>query len=291
MLKFLLLTLAAMLSPVATLAATRLPTAVDPVFTGGSFASAIVTTPDAKQVLYEYRADEPHVVASLTKLASANTFLTFKIPMSRTVAMESRDEVGGGRLRVGAGAKMTVKDLFYSSITASANNTATALSRLTKLTPEQYIARMNLDVAKLGATSTVFFDASGMDERNMTTARDMSKIASKAFLTPDIQRPAQTMTYKFYVTEGKTRYLKTINNTNHLLTAKQHDDLWVMAGKTGYLEESMYNLAVRLRPVDERGKSIPRQEVLVIVLGSATKEGSFDAAKQLAQWAWNSHAF
>jgi len=252
------------------------------------FASAVVMVPKTKQILYSFKPDSVRVPASLTKLAGALAWVKRGfLPYSKLVKMSSADEVGGGRLRLVVGTKITFRDLWYSSITASANNAAAALGRVFPGGTKAYIARMNAVARAAGATKTRYFDASGMDERNQTTARDMALIADAAFRYAEIRLPAQTPTYGFSVWSTGTK--KVITNTNRLLT--KDTDVWVVAGKTGYLEVSMYNLVVRLQPVFANGKPDPSKEVLVVVMGAPTKDGSFDSAKRLASWAWDSHQF
>lgn len=62
----------------------------------------------------------------------------------------------------------------------------------------------------------------------------------------------------------------------------KYDDVWVTGGKTGYLEESGWNLVVTLRPTknDER-------ELLIVIFGAKSRVTSFDDAEQLADWAWS----
>ena len=148
---------------------------------------------------------------------------------------------------------------------------------------------MNQQATLAGATHSVFFDFAGMDPRNMTTAHDMALIADKAFAQPAIRRAASVEAYHFTVRSGRTQISKTIKNTNDLLT--KDPDMWVISGKTGYLEEAKNNLVVRLRKLDEHGKPIAGTDIIVVVFGVPTKRGMFAAAKRLALWTWNTHAF
>ncbi len=270
-------------------AAIRLPNSAPFVRNEGEYVAAVVMTAGGKQVLYSYNPDLPHPAASLTKLANAQAFLTRNIAMTKRVSLLSKDEVGGGRLRVSSGASMTVQDMFYSSITASANNTAVALGRLSGLSAAAFLKLMNEQAKLDGATSTRFYDFAGMDPRNMTTARDMALIADKTFSTRAIQRAASTAKYSFTVQSGKSKIFKTITNTNHLLTVDP--DMWVIGGKTGYLEESKNNLVVRLRRLDEHGKPMLGADIIVVVFGSDTTNAMFATAKRLALWTWDTHAF
>lgn len=253
------------------------------------FVSAVVMTPKTHQLLYAFKPDLPHPAASLSKLPNALAFLTRGVSMSRSVSLLKQDEVGGGRLRVSSGSTMKVQDMFYSSITASANNTAMALARLSGLKSNSFLKLMNQQAVLAGAKHSVFFDFAGMDPRNITTARDMALIADRAFADPTIRRAASTASYSFTVRSGRTRIAKTIKNTNDLLT--KDPDMWVIGGKTGYLEEAKNNLVVRLRKLDERGKPVVGTDIVVVVFGASTKQTMFAAAKRLAQWTWNTHAF
>lgn len=251
------------------------------------FASAMVMVPGGHEVLYTFKPDMPRVPASLTKLANALAFVKLQPSWNKVVAMSSVDEVGGGRLRVASGARMTVRDLFYASITASANNAATALARLSGIGSKTFIRRMNTEATKAGASHSQFFDASGMEPKNRTTARDMALIAEKAFNDPVIRSAASSAKYEFVIRTSGER--KTLKNTNRLLTVDP--DIWILGGKTGYLEESLYNIVIKARPVDADGRPVLGKDLIVVVMGSPGKDASFDTAKRLAQWAWANHGF
>lgn len=273
----------------AQAAVDQLPTWTPFVPYENEFASAIVMTPKTHQVLYAFKSDLQHPAASLTKLVSGLAFLTRNISFNKTARLIAADEVGGGRLRVTSGASMTVGDMFYSSITASANNTAMALGRLSGLSHKAFLRLMQEEVKRAGAKQSVFFESAGMNPKNVTTAYDMALISDRAFANVSLRRAASTANYTFRVKEGKKTITKTIKNTNDLLT--KDPDAWVIGGKTGYLEESKNNLAVRLRRLDERGNPVPGTDVIVIIFGAETKEQMFHSAKRLAEWTWNYHAF
>ncbi len=255
--------------------------------TTNEFAAALVILPKTHQVLYSFKPDTPRVVASLTKLANALVFLKKPGDWNRLVTMKAADEVGGGRLRVATGAKISTKDLFYSSITASANNAAMALARISGYTMKMFVAKMNKTVHELGATHTTLYDASGTDPRNISTAHDLALIAEAAFRSPVVHRAATVVTYPVYVVTEKR--IHPIKNTNPLLA--DGTGVWVVGGKTGYLEESMYNFVGEFKPELADGSPESGKDIIVVVLGAPTKEGQFQTAKRLAQWAWNTHEF
>ncbi|MSR84837.1 D-alanyl-D-alanine carboxypeptidase [Candidatus Uhrbacteria bacterium] len=251
------------------------------------FASAMVMIPGTHQVLYSFKPDHARVAASLTKLVGALTLVKLNPAWERVVALSRADEVGGGRLRVSVGTRIKLIDLLYSSITASANNAAMALARTSKVGTRSFLLKMNQVAKDLGANHSHFLDASGMSVRNMTTARDMALIAEQAFRDPIIHAAASTAEYQFPI--QNTKQLKIIKTTNPLLV--NDAEIWVRGGKTGYLEESKYNFLVELQPMQADGTGDHNKDLIIVVMGAPTKQGSFDAAKRLADWAWNNHEF
>lgn len=247
-----------------------------------SFVSALIIDLSTNEVLYEYQPDKVWVPASLTKLMSSQIFATKQTSWSKIVSLKKEDEVGGGRLRVSPGAQLSLLDVLYSTITASANNTATAMQRLSGLTSDAFLARMNSRAKELGCEVAEFHDASGMDPENKITAREISIIAKKAWSIPEIRKAADTASYSFVI--RNTGEKKTIKNTNELLIDPDNG-LYVTAGKTGYLDESLNNLVFTVRP----SQPAVKQELMIVVLGAPTKARMFEVADGLAKWAWKAY--
>ncbi|MCR4256424.1 MAG: serine hydrolase, partial [Candidatus Uhrbacteria bacterium] len=237
------------------------------------FASALVMRTATGKVLYAFKPDKPHTAASLTKLAQAITMLDQGWNWNTVITMQGADEVGGGRLRIDVGAKVTLGALWQAALGSSANNAAMALSRVAGPGVSAFVKKMNAKANALGATSSVFYDPSGMDARNMTTARDMALIAKEAFSQKLICQASQTGSYRFSLADGTQA--RTILNTNAPFL--EDPDVWLTGGKTGYLPESMYNYAGALRPMYANGAFDAKREIVVVVLGSPSKSASFES--------------
>ncbi len=250
-------------------------------------AAVYAMTPKTKRELYAWNAEKVWSLASLTKLVAASVWQTKTVPWRAIMTIQARDEVGGGRLRVPVGTKIRFEDLWYASITASANNAAMMVARAMGVTPKQYVALMQKEAVKAGAKTAVFAEPSGMSEKNVATAKDMALLADRAFSYRPLQKAASTAKYPVRILNSKPNE-RVIKNTNALLTDDQ--DVWVIAGKTGYLEASRYNFVGWLRPVGVDGKPETGKDVLVVIFGAPTKEQSFAAAKHLAQSLWTNHA-
>ena len=251
-------------------------------------SAAYAMTPKTHRELYAWNADVSWPLASLTKLVSASVWQTRTVPWKRVMSIRAEDEVGGGRLRVPVGTKIRFEDLWYASITASANNAAMMLARALGVSSTQLVRLMQQEAKRAGAGSAVFAEPSGMSEKNVANAKDMALLADRAFAFRPLQKAASTEKYVVRVLNGKPKE-RTIHTTNQLLS---HDpDVWVIGGKTGYLEESRYNFVAWMRPLGVDGKPKTGKDVLVVIFGAPTKEQSFAAAKHLAQSLWQTHEF
>lgn len=242
--------------------------------------SALVVDAATGEALFSHHADLPHSVASLTKLMSAIIFLEQKPAWAKRVALKNEDEVGGGRLRVSVGSIMTLRDLFYASLVGSANNTAMALMRVSGIGSTAFVREMNIRAATLGMNQTRFFEPTGMDPRNISTAENLAKLAAYAFRNPSIRQASTTGQYKLVASSPAA--VRFIQNTNRLLVVDP--DIYITGGKTGFLDESKYNIVIRARDAS-------RREVIVVVLGADTRDHSFDEAKALAKWASDNYVW
>ncbi len=256
-----------------------------PVFdpTAYGLAAAYVMDPSTQKELYAWNENTVWPVASLTKLVSAFVWQGYDVPWKATMTLRAQDEVGGGRLRVPVGTKVSFEDLWYASITASANNAAMAIARGLGVSSKTFIGLMNKKALALKTTHTTFVDPSGMNPKNVSTAREMAIISRAAFRFRPLQKAASTASYGVRVLAPKP-HTRPIKTTNLLLS--EDPDVWVIAGKTGYLEESEHNFVGWMRPIGIDGKPENGKDVLVVVFGADTKEQMFASAKHLAQNVW-----
>lgn len=250
-----------------------------PVPTSLITADKFIVIDDAsRRVLAGYRPDDPHPIASITKLMTSMVTLGSGAPMWKTIPILGEDEVGGARLRVPTGSYLTTSDMMYAALVGSANNAAHALVHATELPLPDFVSEMNAKAKDFGLADTVFADPTGLKLGNVSNARDVAALLVEAldgYWT--IRRMTTTARIPLAV-DGTTH---TITNTDTLLT-DPNNGLIVLGGKTGYLIESKWNLAVRI--MDAR-----RHPVDVVVLGSDTRAASMDDAERLAKWAWDHH--
>lgn len=222
-------------------------------------------------------------IASLTKLMTANVVLDHDVSMSRVADVRNADNVGGARLYVQDGDTFSVEDLFYATLVASANNAANALSRTAGITRSNFLKEMNQNAVDLGLTKTHYVDPTGIEVGNVSTAREMARIARTIFARDEIRRFTTTATkYIDVLSQGTS---KKMTNTNWMLWKPAYDDIYVTGGKTGYLNESGWNVAVTLKPMG----SDYDKELLIVLFGAESRSASFTDANKLADWAWEVH--
>lgn len=274
---------AVMAFPSAVFANTlAIPSRVDPREIESEIGAAAYFVVDRAtgEVLTMKQEDRVWPIASLTKLMTATVVLDQPVAMNTLVAMKKTDNVGGARLWVNEGDRFSVSDLFYAALVSSANNAANALARTTGLSKDDFISQMNTRAAELQLLYTHFVDPTGLDPKNVSTPREMATLAREVLSRREIQQYTTTAT-RFIKVAG-TRVSKKMVNTNWLVWKPQYDDVWVTGGKTGYLDESGWNLVVTLKPTknDER-------ELLIVLFGAKSRQTTFEDAERLADWAWS----
>ncbi|MBI4713773.1 D-alanyl-D-alanine carboxypeptidase [Candidatus Uhrbacteria bacterium] len=219
-------------------------------------------------------------IASLTKLVTASVVLEQGISTNQKIAMRNTDNVGGARLWVNDGDTFSIDDLFYATLVASANNAANALSRASGFSKEVFVQKMNDYAQSLNLTHTKFVDPSGIDANNQSTPFEMAQIAKNVLQKEEIKR--YTTTYKRFIRVANQGVTKKMVNTNWMLYKPQYDDVFVTGGKTGYLDESGWNLVVTLKP-----QKNDKRELLIVLFGASSRAESFVDTERLAKWAWN----
>ncbi len=240
-------------------------------------SSVFVVDVASRATLMSYSARVSHPLASITKLMTAFVSIDHQVPMSRPIIVVADDEVGGARLSVRPGAILAVRDILNVALIGSANNMANALARSTKLSKPAFVTEMNTKAKALGLSHTTFVDPTGIEVDNVSTALEIAALGLEAFALPDVVRATTTARYSVTLASGT----HTVKNTNGLLIDDKNG-LYVLGGKTGYLEESKWNLVVKLR--DARMHPIE-----VVVLGAANQRQSFNDAATVARWVWSNY--
>lgn len=242
--------------------------------------SALVFDAGTGTILFDKNSREKTSLASLTKLMTALVFLDEKIDWGTTIKMTYSDDREGGIVYARAPEEVTVEDLFKTMLVGSINNAAVALARSTGLTEAEFVEKMNVKAKEIGLTNTVFADPTGLLPDNQGTARDIAKLLKAALDREEIRGTVNQKVYIFSPQKSKKVYY--VKSTDELLWSFMNEVPYTfLGGKTGYIEESGYNLAVEA----ERDG----HKVIAVVLGSASAEERFKEVKGLVDWTFENY--
>lgn len=151
-----------------------------PTYTPQAEAVYIVNT-DTNIIMYEKNSETPLSAASLVKVMTAAMLLDMAGDKLDEVTVTPnatiRDYVyvyGGSNADIRVGEYHTLRSMLYAMMLPSANEAALAVANyLGNGSLSNFVYMMNAKAKEIGCTGTVFTDACGLDEGNVTTARDM----------------------------------------------------------------------------------------------------------------------
>ena len=145
--------------------------------------SYMIMDADSGFYLVEQNIDQPVEPASLTKMMTAyvvgSQISDGHITMSDQVTISERAwRMGGSRMFIEVGKKVSVEDLLKGVIIQSGNDASVALAEHVSGTEEAFAQLMNQYAAELGLKDTHYMNSSGWPHENhYTTARDLATLA------------------------------------------------------------------------------------------------------------------
>lgn len=213
-------------------------------------------------------------IASLTKLMTALTVLTYEPDWNATIKVLPTDIKGGSTNHFKVGTEARVSDLWAAMLVGSDNDAAGILARYCAGDEALFVVKMNELSDSYGLSQTVFKEVSGLSSDNKSTAREFAMIARNAFKEPKIKDvlsqsaitvDSSNRTIKIYSTDQKIRY--------------ESNSLWsYITGKTGYTVSAGYTAAVLA--TDDNN-----QEILAVVLQSSDNTSRSQDIARLLDWA------
>ena len=198
--------------------------------------------------------------------------LDSRIPLTTTTTITKEDAFHSSRSHLAAGWQLKLSDLLYASLMNSDNRATRALACAVAGTLDSFAEMMNRKVREFGLKNTVFYEPTGLDPRNVSTAHELAIILHHAYQYDMIAKI--TSAQKCSVTVVNRRRLTVqLINTNRLVGSQ----FTVLTGKTGHIDESAYCLATILRNTDG-------QKLSLVVLGAPGGRLRFKEARKLASW-------
>ena len=184
--------------------------------------AALLVDPDTEEVLYARNIHERLYPASLTKIMTCLLVLEAidegKLSMD-TVLTASELAISlippdGSNVGTKPGEEMTVEDLLYCIMLASANEGCNILAEAVSGSIDAFVDQMNAKAEALGCEDTQFANTNGLpDESHYTSAWDLYLITKAARAYPDFMTLAGAASYEVPETNlSEARKLRTTNN-------------------------------------------------------------------------------
>lgn len=201
--------------------------------------SAVLMDAESGRVLYEKDGDVHMPNASTTKimtciLAIENGNMEDEVKVSSYAASVPK-------VRLGMSTEDTfyLKDLLYSLMLESHNDSAVAIAEHIGGSVEGFAVMMNQKAKELGCTDTYFITPNGLDAQDEngvhgTTATDLARIMSYCIKDKTFLEITQTASYSFSNIAGTKTYC--CNNHNAFLQMMEG----ALSGKTGFTGNAGY---------------------------------------------------
>ncbi|MGE0756898.1 MAG: serine hydrolase [Pirellulaceae bacterium] len=233
--------------------------------------------------------------ASTTKMMTA--YLVLRLAAEHPTVLDEQvtfsqraDQTGGSTSTLRAGEQLPVRELLYGLLLPSGNDASVALAEHfghrvgqgTSSTPdpdraplESFIREMNRAAASLGMRDTQYRNPHGLtQEGHQSTAADLIVLARAALDLPAFRHYVGTRQHGYTVrsTLGYERHVLW-KNTNKLLEIDGY--LGVKTGTTDAAGACLVSCGNR-----------DGDELLVVVLGSASSDARYIDSRNLYRWAW-----
>tara|TARA_B110000196_G_C21072468_1_gene628221 strand:- start:368 stop:1246 length:879 start_codon:yes stop_codon:yes gene_type:complete len=234
---------------------------------------AIVVNQNTGEVIYEKNADVRASIASLTKLMTAMVVLDSGLDLNKEIKLTKADidRVKRTTSRLPIGTKLTKYELLKAALISSDNRAAFALSRSYPSGRKGFINAMNVKAIQLGMQNSQFRDPTGLDKRNISTAKDLLKLVRAAYQYSVIRDLTTTPSESIKI--GRKRNSIGFNNTNPLVRKGVWD---IGLSKTGFIRESGRCLVLQT--------IINEEPIIIVLLNSYGKLTRFADVKRIRNW-------
>ena len=209
--------------------------------------SAVLMDGISGRVLYGKNAEEPRAMASTTKIMTCILILE-QCNLEETAAT-SAYAASMPKVHLGAaeGEEFYVKDLLYSLMLESHNDSAVILAEHAGGDVSGFAEKMNEKAREIGCEDTWFITPNGLDaqeevqgevKKHHTTATDLGRIMryciSQSPKKEEFLEITRTPSYSFQDVSGKRSF--SCNNHNAFLSMMEG----ALSGKTGFTSEAGY---------------------------------------------------
>ena len=236
-------------------------------------SKALVINQLTGEVIYAKNTNQSTPIASVTKLMTAMVMLDAHLAMDDLlyIADEDVDYLKGTHSRLSVGTPLTRGELLQLALMSSENRAAAALARNYPGGTSAFIAAMNRKAEALGMKATHFYDSTGLNSNNVSTAEDLVKMVNAAYRYAEIRQVTTTASQEItlYGRENPINFV----NTNSLVRGSD----WIIGlSKTGFINEAGRCLVMQAE--------ISGQPLIIVLLDSAGKQTRIGDANRIRKW-------
>ena len=222
----------------------------DPDFEVTAEAAYIVNL-DTNLVVYEKNSETPLVAGSLTKLMTMILLLKNYQDQLDTITVTAPGYIydylygkGASSADIRRGETHTLRTLLYAMEVQSGNEAAYIVADyMGGGSIDNFVAMMNAEAEAIGCTGTTFTDPCGLDEGNITTARDMYLLLRAAMEYDAFVEAAGVYTWQVPQSSAHDAPYTIISTNRMISSASELYRSYTQGGKTGSLSSGWQNFA------------------------------------------------
>lgn len=258
-------------SPVAS------PTRVTniPLTSGSPFldsSSALVMNANTGRMIFGKNAARRTPIASITKLMTAMVVLDAKLSMDQPITISNADvdRVKKSSSRLEVGTTLSRYDTMWLALMSSENRAAHSLARTYPGGKAAFIKAMNRKARSLGMNHTVFYDPTGLNKDNSSTAADLALMVQAAYRYPQIRQFSTSTEHDIISASGRQLHYK---NSNALVREGAWD---IELSKTGYIKEAGRCLVMVA--------DVQNKPMVMVFLDAGATSGRISDARNIKTW-------
>ena len=233
--------------------------------------SALIFNNKTGEILYQKNADRVMPIASISKLMSAMVVLDARLDMNEriTITADEIDRLKGTGSRLAIGTTLTRGELLHLSLMSSENRATHALGRTYPGGMSAFVAAMNAKAQSLGMYSSRFYEPTGLNFQNVSTANDLNRMVAAASKYPLINKNSTSNYGSVWTANGRQNY----KNSNALV----REGSWnIELQKTGYIREAGRSMVVKA--------NVQNQPITIVLLNSPTSTTRVNDARKIESW-------
>ena len=246
-----------------------------PLTSGSPFldsSSALVMNANTGRMIFGKNAARKTPIASITKLMTAMVVLDAQLSMDQPITISDADvdRVKKSSSRLEVGTTLSRYDTMWLALMSSENRAAHSLARTYPGGKAAFIKAMNRKARSLGMGHTVFYDPTGLNKDNSSTAADLALMVQAAYRYPQIRQFSTSTEHDIISASGHQLHYK---NSNALVREGAWD---IELSKTGYIKEAGRCLVMVA--------DVQNKPMVMVFLDAGATSGRISDARNIKTW-------